>query len=432
LRERCRTNRESDEIELLKHYKRKMVQVLEDRYRFAAREAEDDRGKAAMQGLRVLYVANRSAYSGAEETLVRMVESLVRRGVEAHAVVAQSGMYAERLQGAGAVVQVTDSDFADARVTTVRHFDTVLEQVAPEVIHLNGACGQAILLSAARKKIPVIQHLRNSDVDSLGEALHLARAVVSVSEFLASYARQLDIDSTKLRVVYDGIETRHFCPGVFDKGESRIRYRIPADAKVILKIARLAPHKRIDLLLESFALLAERFPEAMLIIVGEPDGDCDYLASVRQQVATMANRGRVRFLDFQSDIRFIECAADVQVSCSENEALGTCILESMSLGVPVVVSDAGGLKEIVENGVSGFVVPAGNAPVLADRIALLLADNALREQMGRSARTVIERNHSIEHCAEEMLRVYLEVVTGRKIPFASVYRGAMSTLSGMG
>ena len=100
----------------------------------------------------------------------------------------------------------------------------------------------------------------------------------------------------------------------------------------------------------------------------------------------------ITWISFLDEIREIESAADVIVLPSDEEALGTCILEGMSLGIPVVVSDGGGTHELIEEGVSGLTMTAGSAKSLTTILMRLAADEKLRSEIGRNARhRVLER-----------------------------------------
>jgi glycosyltransferase involved in cell wall biosynthesis len=255
----------------------------------------------------------------------------------------------------------------------------------------------------------LVQHLRSPQTDGLVEALHLATSIICVSRFLARRIRIQDIDDSKIAVIYDGIDTERFRPGVIDRREARKRFGIPDGARVMLTIARLTANKRIELILDSFERIASRFSDALLVVVGEAYGPSHYVARLRRHVDSMRARNKLLFLGFQEDIRWIEVAADIQVLCSDNEPLGTCIPESMSLGIPPIVNDGGGLCEIVEDQRSGFIVPAGVEDILTERVSQLLASDDLRMEFGRRARERVYQQCSIRTCSDAVLKLYQSI-----------------------
>jgi glycosyltransferase involved in cell wall biosynthesis len=133
---------------------------------------------------------------------------------------------------------------------------------------------------------------------------------------------------------------------------------------VVLTIARLTQQKRHDLVLEAMALLAERTAAARLLLVGDR-GSTRLYNHLCERVRALGLRDRVLWLPFQPDVRPLEAAADALVLYSENEALGTCVLEAMAMQLPVAVADSGGLPEMVEDGVTGTVIPPGQPEALS-------------------------------------------------------------------
>jgi len=118
-------------------------------------------------------------------------------------------------------------------------------------------------------------------------------------------------------------------------------------------------------------------------------------------VARLGLKYRFTWLPFQEDIREIETAADILVLPSDEEALGLCIMEAMSLAIPVVVSDSGGSTELIENGISGLTMSGGDAASLADCMRHLAQNVTLRGEMGRNARLRIRTMFSLEkHAAQ--------------------------------
>lgn len=367
---------------------------------------EPDREKP----LCVLYAANACAYSGSEESLFRMISGFSPAQVEAHAILSQGGVFQERLEDIGTRVDVFGADFAQPSIATVRRLEARIAKISPDVLHLNSVCGRAILLAAQRLGVPIVQHLRTPDVGELGDALYSAHRLVAVSRFLENIVRGYDVNPSRVAVIYDGVDTSHFHPAAIARRVARRRLGIDDDSKVILGIARFTRNKRHDLLVRAFHAVVARVPQAQLLLVGEGTGDHGYLAEVTSLIEDFGLTERVRFLGYQKEIRVAETAADVQVLCSEQESLGTGILESMALGVPVVITDGGGLAEVIEDGVNGFVTPRGNYVQVASRVIDILNDDNLWMKISGSARLTIESRFTIQHCAQAMLCLYREVL----------------------
>jgi hypothetical protein len=123
--------------------------------------------------------------------------------------------------------------------------------------------------------------------------------------------------------------------------------------------------------------------------------------------------GNVVWLPFQDDIRQIECATDVVALPSDEEALGLCILEAMSLEIPVVVSSSGGLPELIEDGVSGLTMKAGNAASLAEALLRLGGSADLRASLVRNARRRVKQYFTLRKHADQVKAVLHRMTSAR-------------------
>jgi len=402
----CHAESDSEVLALLSDLRGERIRRAERQFDWC-RTGRAESGRATGP-LRILYVSLAACYSGAEESLVRMIAALDRERVEPHACVSLSGLFSDRLAEAGATVVCPESDFGEPRLSNVKYLMDTISTVDPHCVHLNGQCGPSVLIAVGLSRVLLVQHIRNIQVAALRDELRLAAGAVAVSEYIRrQVAESVDIDLAKVHVVRDGIDVDRFRPGIIPKQAARERLGIPYNAKLILMVARYSPQKRHDVVLRAFAQVRAACPEAELCFVGEAyNRQAAYFNRIQRMIGELHLERSVRCLGFQRDIRWIECAADVQILCSDSEPLGTAILESMALGVPVVISEGGGLMEIVLDGEHGFVVPRGDPAMLATRVGQLLADEAMRHNFGQRARRLVESNLTARHCADRISAIY--------------------------
>ncbi|MFB7762190.1 glycosyltransferase family 4 protein [Streptomyces xiamenensis] len=158
----------------------------------------------------------------------------------------------------------------------------------------------------------------------------------------------------------------------------------PADgrARVVIAAGRLHRVKRYDRLIESWALLAERFPDWQLRIYGHgPERD-----RLRQRIDELALNDQVFLMGPATPLEAEWVKGSIAVMTSEFESFGMTIVEAMRCGLPVVSTDCpNGPREIIEDGVDGLLVPVGDPRALAAGLERLMADEALRQHMGRQA-----------------------------------------------
>jgi glycosyltransferase involved in cell wall biosynthesis len=222
-------------------------------------------------------------------------------------------------------------------------------------------------------------------------------------------AHELAVPPSRTRVVYGGADPARFWPDP------------DARRRGVLFVGRLTPHKGVDRLIEAL-------PEhADLRIVGsaghDPDApERDYPILLR----SLAAKRRVEFLGAVADADLPAVYRGSQVlalpsvhvtyygrAVAVSELLGLSAIEAMASATPVVATSVGGLPEVVEDGITGFLVEPGNIEELRERLAQILGDSDLRERLGRSARERFLERFTWEACAERCLSAYSELVGNR-------------------
>jgi glycosyltransferase involved in cell wall biosynthesis len=183
------------------------------------------------------------------------------------------------------------------------------------------------------------------------------------------------------------------------------------DLRRVVVVANLRPEKGHDVLIDAASEVLRRFPDARFELVG---GGAERAALA----ARATERGVAHaftFLGHRDDVPERLATADMFVLPSRSEAFPNALLEAMAAGLPVVASSVGGVLELVENGRNGFLVPAGNAFALADRICRLMADPSLGRRLGVAARADVEARYSFDRMVTAFENVYLGELTRRGI-----------------
>jgi len=170
--------------------------------------------------------------------------------------------------------------------------------------------------------------------------------------------------------------------GVHEKKRS---LQLPVDAPLIGTVGRLNEQKGYSFLIEAAALVLERLPQAYFLIVG----DGELRGSLMEQARRLGIDSRVVFTGPRSDVEELLACMDLFVSPSLWEGLPTVIIESMASGVPVVATDIAGTRELLQDGVTGWLVPPADSRALADAILAAMASAANRADVARRGREVI-------------------------------------------
>ncbi len=254
------------------------------------------------------------------------------------------------------------------------------------------------LAGAALARVPVRIGSRRGlggppGVRSLQRAAYRAAHTMVANSQAA--ARQLVADGVpheRIAVIANGIDvalypTRRYSPS----------------PRRIAMVACLRPGKRIDVLIAAAPQIVARHPDAEFLIVG--DGPC------REQLTTLARASavgdRFRFVGHSDDVPALLTEADVFVLPSESEAFPNAILEGMAAGLPVVAASVGGIPELVADGVSGRLVPPGDADALARALTELLDFPDRAADFGRAGRRRIVETYSFDRMVGQFETLYV-------------------------
>jgi D-inositol-3-phosphate glycosyltransferase len=200
-------------------------------------------------------------------------------------------------------------------------------------------------------------------------------------------------DPTRVHVVAPGIDLATFQP--LDRAEARRKIGY-GPGRVLLFVGRLERLKGVDVAIRALALLRDRAHDDLrLIVLGEDvrDGDESEKERLKQVAAASGVRDRVDFLGSVAhhELPYFYAAADVCVMPSYSESFGLVALEAQACGRPVVASGVSGLRSVVRDEVSGYLIDGHDPAIYAERIGRLLADPELAQQMGRRGRLLAQR-----------------------------------------
>ena len=199
---------------------------------------------------------------------------------------------------------------------------------------------------------------------------------------------------------------------------------IASSARLVFSAAILRREKALEVLLQAHALVRRTGVDAHLVIAG----DGPLRTELEQLIATLAITDSVHLLGVRSDVDEIVRQADVCAMSSDWEGMPLFALEAMAAGAPMVATDVGGLPEVVENGVTGLLVPPRAPEALAEALATALGDRALAERLGAAA-LARSGQYTIEAVAGRFARLYetlLEETTGSQSRSAAAGRRAVT------
>jgi glycosyltransferase involved in cell wall biosynthesis len=387
--------------------------------------------------MRILFVNHTSTAGGAEQGLLRLVDGLKATHTVAVACPRQ-----------GAVRELVDA--AEVEALTIPAFEASLrlhpvhtpvglarltaggvalarlaKRFGADLVHANTP--RAGLICAVTRRLggpPVVVHLRDDlPLNRVGRAvrstlIRSASAVVAVSEYTAGRFND-GLSRPVATHVHNSIDLERFDPNRVTAAPVREELGISPDAALLGQVSQITPWKGQDTAIRAVADLRRRGLDAHLLIAGAVTfgarsvryDNHAYLRSLHELVASLGAGDAVHFLGQRSDVPELLKALDLSLLPSVNEPFGRVIVESMAIGTPPLVSDIGSGTELVEDGVSGRLLPPDRPELWATAAAELVADRPALARMEAEAQARAAR-FSDEAQVRGVLAVYDRVLPG--------------------
>lgn len=314
----------------------------------------------------------------------------------------RQSVYADRMTGAG----IRLIDFEPHRKVDVTAIRSIRRELSRgyDILHLfnNRAISNGLLAAIGLPVRTVTYRGQTGNVRRFDPAAYLTHlsprvdAITCVAEAVRQNLIENGVPPSKAVTIYKGHDLDWYRTGAADLAP----LGIPPDACAVAVVANVRPRKGIDVLLEAAAELPA-------------DTHCHFLligSGMERYTATAARlppHVRAHVLGYREDVAELTAACQIAVlPALRREGLPRSIIEAMAYGVTPVVTRTGGNAELVEDGVSGLVVPPGDARALAEAIARLCRDPKLRQKMGASARARIDTHFNARTTVQQTLALY--------------------------
>jgi glycosyltransferase involved in cell wall biosynthesis len=356
----------------------------------------------------VLVSSLRTAYSGPEQCLLALMAGFDRNRFRPVLALPVDCLVAERARELGIPVEVLDLQFERCSPAGLNSCHHLLDKYEVRLVHLDTYPNAALVMAAYHRNIPMIGHLRGPVPEDIPDVAYCVDRIVTVSEFIAESLRKTYMNPDKIRVIHDGVETQRFA----NVRKNRAR---TGDANVfkVAMVARITPCKRQDLLIQALALLRNSKTKVQAFLFGDLDPGMEkYSAQLNQFVRERQLEDCISFCGFEGDLERIYQLADALVVCNAGEPLGTCTLEALASGIPVVAPNSGGSCEIVRHEKEGLLFAADKADELAGQIARLAGDPDLYQTVAAGAAKRAESFDVTCHVAR-IQDLYEELLDGK-------------------
>ncbi len=345
-----------------------------------------------------------------------VMKELIKQGHKVYAVCPR-GEFFDRFNDFGIEAKAYEIDRASLNplreIRTIKNINKILAKITPDILHTfthkPNIYGN---LTGFPVRINTITGLGSFFVHNDAKSLLIRKIIENLYKITAKTTKKVIFQNRDdmeyfikkgiiakqkaLLIKGSGIDTKEWQMNNFNIDTGKLN--IDKSKPTVLMIARVIKDKGVNEYIKAAEILKNR---ANFLYVGEIDKG--------NRNAFVPDWKNVKYLGFRKDIKELISIADIVVLPSYREGIPRTLLEAASMGKPIVTTDTVGCREVVDNGINGFLVPVKDYRALAERIKVLIENKALREEFGRKSREKAEKEFDIKIIVEQYLEVYEEI-----------------------
>lgn len=359
---------------------------------------------------------------GAEASLYHLVRRLDRSRYSAFVLCPEPGSLVEKLLAEQISIEITPlpawrklKSFP-SRFTTLHRLTSFARIGSVHLIHSNTIWVNPYAQRVGEKlKIPVVCHLRDLiRRDQVKKyALDKVDIIIPISNAVRRPLEEAGIQSARIRRIYNGVNV-----STFAHGKDVLRENFPIHGYLMGIVGQLNPRSQWkgqrDFIQAAAEVVRHRSDVYFAVVGGDSSpasapGHMSYIRKLKELAGELGIADRVIFTGFRDDIPDVMTSLDVLVSASWAEPFGRVIIEAMAAGKPVIATMAGGAPEIVQDGVTGILVPPRDPQAIAGAALRMFRDDRMRQEMGRAGQRRVQEHFSLERNTRETQAVYEEL-----------------------
>ncbi len=386
--------------------------------------------QSASSRTNVLQVMGNSIVGGMEHCVLRLIQNLPRERFGVSVLCPCESRFTDRLRGLGCEV-VTAVMPPEPVWSSIQLGAALVRCNAIDVIHAH--LPNAHLLAGLVGKLtgkPVLAtiHGRQLTLPDLEAQRGCGTQLNVVCKPTYFHALALGVNPSALHLIPNGVDTTVFAPRRSTVSALRERFAIAPAAPLIGFVGRLSPEKGPEVFLRAALALRETCPQAHFIVVGEGPMSAELSGFIERS----GLGGNVHLAGLQEDMPGVYAQLDIVVSSSHAEAMPLALMEAMACGLPVIATRVGGVPDLVQHGVNGWLVSDGDHEGIGHRVRALVDDPALRATMGGCGRERAVERLSLADSVHSMARLLARLAQPRAEPrrISAVINDAKLPLAG--
>lgn len=367
--------------------------------------------------MRILYVITKSEIGGAQTHLMEVVRYMHYAGHDVLVVTGTVGWLTNELAAIGVDYEILPDLIREINpakdIKTINSICHILEDKQPDIIHCHSSkAGIMGRIAGAIKNIPAVFTAHGwaftSGVSPVKRIIYTAiehmmlgitSKVICVSEFDRQLAKRWFLHNyNRIVTVHNGIVDKKFI-------SSTVReYTLPLK---LVSVARFSHQKNNMELIRVVEQINKLYSDSLQLNMV---GDGPLLSEAQAYVTSHKLGNDVHFLGSRTDVDDILNQNDIFCLISNYEGLPISIIEAMRAGMPIIASDVGGVNELVQDGVNGFLIPRGNISELVEKLKYILDHKELIKSMGEASRKIYEEEYTADRMNQKILSVYNEIL----------------------
>lgn len=368
--------------------------------------------------LKVLFIITKSEIGGAQTHLMEVVRYMHHAGHDVLVVTGTTGWLTNELATIGVDYKILPDLVREINpakdIKTINSICHILEDKQPDIIHCHSSkAGIVGRIAGAIKNIPAVFTAHGwaftSGVSPAKRVIYAAiehmmlvitRKVICVSEFDRQLAKIWFLHNyNKIVTIHNGIVDKSFNSNIVRE------YSLPLK---LVSIARFSRQKNNMELIRAVEQINKLYSGSLQLNMV---GDGPLLSEAQAYVTSHKLENDVHFLGSRTDVDDILNQNDIFCLISNYEGLPISIIEAMRAGMPIIASDVGGVNELVQDEVNGFLIPRGNISELVKKLEYILHNRELIKFMGAASREIYEKEYTAVQMNQKIHMVYNEIIT---------------------
>lgn len=290
-----------------------------------------------------------------------------------------------------------------------------------DILHVHYAIPHAVCAILAKqmidRDIKIVTTLHGTDITVLGYDPTLSEAIkfgIEKSDYVTAVSNSL------VNQTYDLLKTRKFIDTVYNFIDERVHRKINSlalkdnlhihsDEKVIIHVSNFRTVKRVPDVIKTFSKIVQHVPAKLLLV-----GDGPEMTVVCNLVKELGLREKVLFLGKQDNVEELYSLSDLMLLLSEKESFGLVALEAMACGVPCIGTNVGGIPEVIEHGVNGFICEVGDIDMIAESALSLLKDPSTYERFSNYSLQAVQEKFNANLIVKQYENIYFKLLSDAK------------------